>query len=72
MQAKAWDVTVFGVYVCVWGVGREEKEGKCRWKCEEEKGECKGSRWLVSVVNNDHALPIPPVVYTPPKLMCML
>ena len=49
------------MYVCVFGggrgegVGREEKEQcKCMWKCEvkKEKGECKGLRWLVSVVNN--------------------
>ena len=36
--------------VCVWGGGREEKEECiCMWK-SEEKGECKGSRWLVSTM----------------------
>ena len=43
------------MYVCLGGLGREEKEECiCMWKCDEkkEKGECKGSRWLVSVVNN--------------------
>ena len=43
------------VCVCLGGLGREEKEECiCMRKCEEkkEKGECKGSRLLVSVVNN--------------------
>ena len=45
--------------VCVWGGGgggggREKEECKSMWRCEErkKKGECKGLRWLVSVVNN--------------------
>ena len=41
--------------MCLGRVWKEEKEEcKCMWRCEErkKKDECKGSRWLVSVVNN--------------------